>query len=139
MARDTISILDGSTFIVSDLTSNIGHLLWSGIVDDDKAVACVRHLMSDALFSGWGVRTMASTEGASNPWPGAESGRTRCRPVFARRHRPRRAAWDHGVVEDALTRLPTARARENIAKTWSRRSSDVGALRSDRPRLRIRS
>ncbi len=29
--------------------------------------SCVRHLMSDALFSGWGVRTMAVGEGSFNP------------------------------------------------------------------------
>ena len=28
---------------------------------------CVRHLMSDDLFSGWGVRTMAASEGSYNP------------------------------------------------------------------------
>jgi glycogen debranching enzyme len=59
--------LDGKKRKVDSLTSNIGHLLWSGIADDDKAESCVRHLMSGDLFSGWGVRTMASTEGSYNP------------------------------------------------------------------------
>jgi glycogen debranching enzyme len=59
--------IDGDGRQVDALTSNIGHLLWSGIVDDDKAEACVRHLMGDALYSGWGVRTMATTEGGYNP------------------------------------------------------------------------
>lgn len=59
--------LDGQKRKVDSLTSNIGHLLWSGIADDDKAESCVRHLMGDDLFSGWGVRTMASTEGSYNP------------------------------------------------------------------------
>jgi glycogen debranching enzyme len=59
--------LDGDKRQVDALTSNIGHLLWSGIADKDKAAACVRHLMSDELFSGWGVRTMATTEGGYNP------------------------------------------------------------------------
>jgi glycogen debranching enzyme len=59
--------LDSSKRRVDSLTSNIGHLLWSGIVDDDKADAVARHLMSDALFSGWGVRTMAAGEGGYNP------------------------------------------------------------------------
>jgi glycogen debranching enzyme len=58
---------DGDGRLVDSLTSNIGHLLWSGIADDDKAAACVRHLMSDNLFSGWGVRTMAEGEGGYNP------------------------------------------------------------------------
>jgi glycogen debranching enzyme len=59
--------LDGDKRQVDSITSNPGQLLWSGIVDDDKADAVVRHLMSDALFSGWGVRTMADGEGAYNP------------------------------------------------------------------------
>jgi glycogen debranching enzyme len=59
--------LDGQKRKVDSLTSNIGHLLWSGIADDDKADLCVKHLMSDELFSGWGVRTMASSEGSYNP------------------------------------------------------------------------
>ena len=59
--------IDGDGRKVDSLTSNIGHLLWSGIVDEDKAAACVRHLMSDKLFSGWGIRTMAEGEGGYNP------------------------------------------------------------------------
>jgi glycogen debranching enzyme len=57
--------VDGSQ--VDSLTSNNGHLLWSGIVDDDKAEAVVRHLLGERLFSGWGVRTMAAGEGRYNP------------------------------------------------------------------------
>jgi glycogen debranching enzyme len=49
------------------LSSNIGHLLWSGIVDTSKAKAVVRHLMGPRLFSGWGVRTLAEGEGRFNP------------------------------------------------------------------------
>lgn len=59
--------LDGRKRKIDSLTSNIGHLLWSGIADPEKADACVKHLMSDALFSGWGVRTMAVGEGSYNP------------------------------------------------------------------------
>jgi glycogen debranching enzyme len=59
--------LDGDKRLVDSLTSNIGHLLWSGIVDDARAEAVASHLMDRPLYSGWGVRTMASTEGAYNP------------------------------------------------------------------------
>jgi glycogen debranching enzyme len=59
--------IDGDRRKVDALTSNIGHLLWSGIVDEDKADAVVRHLMGPKLFSGWGVRTMAEGEGGYNP------------------------------------------------------------------------
>ncbi len=59
--------LDGAKRPVDSLTSNIGHLLWSGIVSDDMASAIVEHLMGDRLFSGWGVRTMAEGEAAYSP------------------------------------------------------------------------
>jgi glycogen debranching enzyme len=52
---------------VDSLTSNNGHLLWSGIVDKSKAKAVVRQLMGPRLFSGWGVRTLAEGEGRYNP------------------------------------------------------------------------
>ena len=52
---------------VDSLTSNIGHLLWSGIIEKSKARSVVRHLMSAQLFSGWGVRTLAEGEGRYNP------------------------------------------------------------------------
>jgi glycogen debranching enzyme len=52
---------------VDSLTSNNGHLLWSGIVDKSKARAVAGHLMGPRLFSGWGVRTLAEGEGRYNP------------------------------------------------------------------------
>jgi len=59
--------LDGNKRKIDSLTSNIGHVLWSGIADATKAKHCAAHLTSEALFSGWGIRTMANTEGAYNP------------------------------------------------------------------------
>jgi glycogen debranching enzyme len=59
--------LDGDGRQVDSLTSNIGHLLWSGIVDASKARAVVRHLMSPQMFTGWGVRTLAEGEARYNP------------------------------------------------------------------------
>ena len=52
---------------VDSLTSNIGHLLWSGIVPPARADAIVDQLMGDELWSGWGVRTMSTGDGAFNP------------------------------------------------------------------------
>jgi glycogen debranching enzyme len=59
--------LDADGSQVDALASNIGHLLWSGIVDSSKAKAVVGHLMGPRLYSGWGVRTMAEGEGRYNP------------------------------------------------------------------------
>ncbi|SCF36348.1 glycogen debranching N-terminal domain-containing protein [Micromonospora mirobrigensis] len=52
---------------VDALTSNIGHLLWSGIVDPERAGRIAGHLLGPDLFSGWGVRTMAEGQGRYNP------------------------------------------------------------------------
>lgn len=59
--------LDGDKRQMDAVASNIGHLLWSGIVDEDKAGAIARHLLGDGLFSGWGVRTMSAEEVTYNP------------------------------------------------------------------------
>jgi glycogen debranching enzyme len=52
---------------IDSLASNLGHLLWSGIVPDERREAVAGLLTGDALWSGWGVRTMAVGEGAYNP------------------------------------------------------------------------
>ncbi|GAA3779011.1 glycogen debranching N-terminal domain-containing protein [Plantactinospora mayteni] len=52
---------------VDALASNMGHLLWSGIVDPCRAGKVAGHLLGDRLFSGWGVRTLAEGEGRFNP------------------------------------------------------------------------
>lgn len=59
--------LDADKRQVDAITSNPGHLLWAGIADDDKAREVADTLLSPAMFSGWGIRTMASTEGGYNP------------------------------------------------------------------------
>lgn len=59
--------LDGGKRPVDALASNMGHCLWTGIVDTDKAGAVAEHLLSPAMFSGWGVRTLALGMGAFNP------------------------------------------------------------------------
>lgn len=58
--------LDADGAQVDALASNIGHLLWSGIVDKRKAKAVARRLMSPRLYSGWGVRTLADGQGRYN-------------------------------------------------------------------------
>jgi glycogen debranching enzyme len=59
--------LDGEKRRVDSITSNAGHVLWSGIADEDKAAKVAEQLVGPALFSGWGVRTMAEGEAAYNP------------------------------------------------------------------------
>jgi glycogen debranching enzyme len=59
--------LDGDKRPIDSLTSNIGQLLWSGIVPEERAKQVARQLMSDELFSGWGVRTLSTADRGYNP------------------------------------------------------------------------
>jgi glycogen debranching enzyme len=59
--------LDRDKRKVDSLSSNIGHLLWSGIVKPERVDAVVDALMADPLWSGWGVRTMSTADAAYNP------------------------------------------------------------------------
>jgi glycogen debranching enzyme len=59
--------LDGDKRPVDSLTSNIGHLLWSGILDDDEAATTAARLLEGELYSGWGVRTLGNREVGYSP------------------------------------------------------------------------
>ncbi len=59
--------LDGKKERVDAISSNPGHCLWTRIVDDDKAPAVVRRLMSSEMFTGWGIRTLSSKMARYNP------------------------------------------------------------------------
>jgi glycogen debranching enzyme len=59
--------LDGRKRQVDACASNMGHCLVYGLIDEDKAPQVVERLMSPEMFSGWGVRTLASDMGAYNP------------------------------------------------------------------------
>jgi glycogen debranching enzyme len=59
--------LDRDKKPVDACASNMGHCLWSGIVDADKAPVVAEHLVSPAMFTGWGVRTLSSAMGAYDP------------------------------------------------------------------------
>ena len=50
------------------VASNMGHCLWTGIVDDPARAAAVgRWLVSTDLFSGWGVRTLGTSMARHSP------------------------------------------------------------------------
>jgi glycogen debranching enzyme len=59
--------LDGEKRQVDSLTSNIGHLLWSGLLDEGEAAATAERLLDEQLYSGWGVRTLGAHEAGYNP------------------------------------------------------------------------
>ncbi|MDG4801432.1 glycogen debranching N-terminal domain-containing protein [Micromonospora sp. WMMD980] len=59
--------LDADGNQVDALASNMGHLLWSGIVDVDRARSVTDHLLGPDMFTGWGVRTLAAGQARYNP------------------------------------------------------------------------
>jgi glycogen debranching enzyme len=59
--------LDRDKRQMDSLASNMGHCLWSGIILPGRAPAVAAHLMSPHMFSGWGLRTLATTMPRYNP------------------------------------------------------------------------
>ncbi|MEV2268636.1 amylo-alpha-1,6-glucosidase [Nonomuraea africana] len=59
--------LDGAGRPIDGFGSNMGHCLWTGIVDEERATSVAAHLMSPEMFTGYGVRTLATSMGAYNP------------------------------------------------------------------------
>ncbi|WP_246081506.1 amylo-alpha-1,6-glucosidase [Homoserinimonas aerilata] len=59
--------LDASKQPVDTVTSNIGHLLGTGIIDREQAALVAKRLVGSDMDSGYGLRTMST--GASGYWP----------------------------------------------------------------------
>jgi glycogen debranching enzyme len=65
--RRYLAVAIGRDGRADSITSNAGQALWGGIVDADQARSVARRLVSRAMFSGWGIRTMGSGEAAYDP------------------------------------------------------------------------
>ena len=59
--------LDGDKRLCRVPTSNPGHCLWTAITSGERAAAVTEQLLSDAMFSGWGIRTVAAGQSRYNP------------------------------------------------------------------------
>jgi glycogen debranching enzyme len=59
--------LDGGKNPCEVRSSNAGHCLFTGIASPERVARVVRTLMSETSFSGWGVRTLDSSEIRYNP------------------------------------------------------------------------
>ena len=59
--------LDRDKRRIDGIGSNMGHCLWTGIVDEEKAPYVAKALLSEPMFSGWGVRTLSKSTGGYNP------------------------------------------------------------------------
>ncbi|MBT2534945.1 glycogen debranching N-terminal domain-containing protein [Arthrobacter sp. ISL-69] len=59
--------LDADKRPVDGVTSNMGHLLGTGILNEEEQLTVVRRVMDTTMFSGYGVRTLSTTNGGY--WP----------------------------------------------------------------------
>ena len=59
--------LDGAKGHVDALASNAGQCLWTGVAEPAQAKRLAGHLLSPEMFTGWGIRTLASSMTAYNP------------------------------------------------------------------------
>src|SRR5215472_6033769 len=59
--------LDGEGRPCRVISSNPAHCLWTGIVPPERAGRVAEGLLARELFSGWGVRTLATRERRYNP------------------------------------------------------------------------
>jgi glycogen debranching enzyme len=59
--------LDGDKRPVDALTSNIGHLVGSGMLTDDEIATIATRLSAPDMASGFGLRTMSSAAGGYSP------------------------------------------------------------------------
>jgi glycogen debranching enzyme len=53
---------------VLTVASNPGHLLWSGIVQPERAGRVVQRLMAPDMRTGWGIRTLSAEHRSYNPY-----------------------------------------------------------------------
>jgi glycogen debranching enzyme len=49
------------------ISSNPGHALWTGIVEERRAAVVAKRMLAADMFSGWGIRTLSARERRYNP------------------------------------------------------------------------
>ena len=59
--------LDPDKHQIRAVTSNVGHCLATGIIDNDYRGPVVGRLFAPDMFSGWGIRTLSSAHAFYNP------------------------------------------------------------------------
>jgi glycogen debranching enzyme len=60
--------IDRGRGLIRSIASDPGHCLLAGVVEEDHVKTAGDRLLSDELFSGWGVRTLSSAHPAFNPF-----------------------------------------------------------------------
>ncbi|MGH7264370.1 MAG: amylo-alpha-1,6-glucosidase [Candidatus Rokuibacteriota bacterium] len=59
--------LDGAKRCCAVVASNAAHALWTGVAPPEQAAGVAKRLLLEDMFTGWGVRTLASREVRFNP------------------------------------------------------------------------
>jgi hypothetical protein len=125
--------LDSGKHQVDSLTSNIGHLLGTGILSHHEELLVARRVSSDALDSGLGLRTMSATDRGYSPlsyhcgsvWPHDTA------IVIAGLHKAGLAGYAGGLVE-GLLRASVA-FEQRLPELWSGEGRPVPYPRACRP------
>ncbi|MFJ4225684.1 glycogen debranching N-terminal domain-containing protein [Microbacterium sp. NPDC089695] len=116
--------LDAHGAPVDTLTSNIGHLIGTGILDADEERACADLLTGESMSSGYGIRTMST--GAAGYWPLSYHGGS----VWAHDT----AIAVHGMLRAGLTE-PARRVAEQLIDLAEGFEYRVPELHSGEPRV----
>jgi glycogen debranching enzyme len=58
---------DADKRLARSITSNVGHCLAAGIIDDEHVPPVVGRLFAPDMFSGWGIRTLSTEHPSYNP------------------------------------------------------------------------
>jgi glycogen debranching enzyme len=59
--------LDGAKRPVRSVSTNAGHLLWTGTARPDRSRRLAARLMAEDMFTGFGLRTLSAANGGYNP------------------------------------------------------------------------
>ena len=62
------SAIDGTGKPIRSVTSNIGHLLGTGLLTSDEATLVARRLLAPDMFTGFGLRTLSANAPGYNPF-----------------------------------------------------------------------
>ncbi|POG54254.1 glycogen debranching N-terminal domain-containing protein [Haloferax marisrubri] len=102
--------LDGDNAPVETVTTNPGHCLWSGIIPEERADSVIDRYLEEDMFTGWGLRTVASSHEVYNPqsyhlgsvWPHDNSLVVLGMGRYGRRDAALRVA--NGLIDTAVSR-----------------------------------
>lgn len=95
-------LLDGNKKPVEVVSSNPGHLLWSGMLDIGQAQRVCQRLMQPDLLTPWGIRTLSETAYYYNP------SKYHCGAVWP---------FDNAVITAGMMRYGFTKEARHIAHT----------------------